>query len=506
MRARMSWLDEAERESVVVAALDVLERVGIELRGSRALPLLAAQGAAVDEVTGVARLPHDLVRAAIAQCPRRVVMAGSSPEHDVVLDDGEAAHFCSSGCAAFILDHETGERRHSLLTDLQTATVLLDEVPAVDLLWTTVTANDVPIEVRELVGYYTVLSESRKHVTFVDSPSQAEPLIRMMEVLSGSLDAFRQRPRFSTLITAASPLRVDGALLDFHAQTAAHGAPVEVYTVPMAGATAPVTVAGTIVQALAEVFGVIAALQAMAPGARVIVGTSGSIMDMRSTGISYAAPENALMNVACVEVAHHLGLPAAVPGLATDAKEASIQAGYEKALRGLVTAGAGADVISGGVGMLDAVNTLFLPQIVIDAEIVGMIRRVLGDVDLSREAMLLDMVERVGVGGDFLKEKETTRRLRAGEHFLPVISTRQGYDAWRVDGRREMERAVETHGRDPRRPRRAPAGHGPGTARRARGALRRHPRHDPGAGSLISSIHPGGYNVRRSDGGRALHA
>lgn len=443
MRARMSWLDEAEKEALVAGALELLERVGIELRGSRALPVLAAQGATVDECAGVVRLPGELVRAALARCPRRVVMAGASPEHDVVLDDGEPAHFCSSGCAAFILDHETGERRHSTLADLQIATALLDETSAVDLLWTTITANDVPIEVRELVGYYTVLSETHKHVTFVDSPSRAEPVIRMMEVLAGSLDAFRERPRFSTLLTAASPLRIDGPLLDFHAQTAAHGAPVEVYTVPMAGATAPVTVAGTIVQSLAEVFGVITALQALAPGARVLVGTSGSIMDMRSAGISYAAPENTLMNAACVEVAHHVGLPAAVPGLATDAKEASIQAGYEKAIKGLVTAGVSADVISGGVGMIDSVNTLFLPQIVIDAEIVGMIRRVLGDVDLSREAMLLDMVERVGIGGDFLKEKETRTRLRAGEHFLPVISTRQSYDAWRVDGRREVARAAE---------------------------------------------------------------
>ena len=88
------------------------------------------------------------------------------------------------------------------------------------------------------------------------------------------------------------------------------------------------------------------------------MGVSGSIMDMRSAGVWYASPECALMNVACVELAHHLGVPAAVPGLATDAKYAGLQAGYEKALKGLATAGVGADVLSGGVGMIDSVNTL----------------------------------------------------------------------------------------------------------------------------------------------------
>ena len=442
MRARMSWLDESEKESVVVAALDVLERVGIELRDSRALPLLAAQGAVVDVATGVARLPHELVRAAVARCPRSFVMAGVEPAFDVLLADGQPTRFGSSGCAAFILDHQTGERRHSTLTDLQAATALLDEVPEVDLMWTTITANDVPVEVRELVGYYTVLTESRKHVTLVDSPSRAEPLIEMMELLAGSREAFRERPRFSTLLTAASPLRVDGPLLDFHATTAAYGAPVELFALPMAGATGPVTVAGTLVQGLAEVLGLIAALQALAPGARVIVGESGATMDMRSAGFASASPEAVLMAAASVEVAHFLGLPVIGPGLATDGKYAGIQVGYEKALKGLVTAGVQCDLMSGGIGMIDTVNTFSLPQIVIDAEIVGMIQRILGGVDLSSEAMLLDMIERVGIGGDFLKEKETSRRLRAGEHFMPVVSTRQGYDAWRADGRREMERAV----------------------------------------------------------------
>ena len=182
-----------------------------------------------------------------------MLFAGASPEHDVVLDDGEPAHFCSSGCAAFVLDHETGVRRPSTLADLQAATILLDEVPEVDVMWTTITASDVPVEVRELVVCYVVLTEARKHVTLVDSPSQAEPLLRIMDIVSGDAEAFRERPRFSTLLTAASPLRIDGPLLDFHAATARRGAPVEVYTVPMAGATSPVTLAGTIVQGAGRV-------------------------------------------------------------------------------------------------------------------------------------------------------------------------------------------------------------------------------------------------------------
>ena len=111
MRAHMTWLDDAEKRTFVDEALGILERVGVELKGSAALPVLADLGADVDFATGVVRLPAELVRRSVEACPRRVLFAGASPEHDVVLDEGEPAHFCSSGCAAFVLDHETGVRR-----------------------------------------------------------------------------------------------------------------------------------------------------------------------------------------------------------------------------------------------------------------------------------------------------------------------------------------------------------------------------------------------------------
>ncbi len=443
MQARATWLSDDEKALIVQEALTLLERVGMRLMGSRALAALAARGAAVDECSGIVHFPPELVREAVARCPRVILMAGATPEQDVLLAEGEGPHFCSSGCAAFVLDDATGERRLSTLDDLRQATALLDASPQVDLIWTTVTANDVPLEVRELVGYFTVLTQSDKHVTFVDSPSQVEALLHIRDIVAEDADAFRERPRFSTLLTAASPLQVDGAALDFHAAVAAHGVPIEVYTIPMSGATAPVTMAAGITLAVAEFLGVATALQALAPGARLLFGASANLMDMRTARVTYGAPESHLMAAACIEMGHLLGVPVAVPGLGTDAKYPGVQAGYDKALRGLTSCAAGADVLSGGVGMLDSVDLLYLPQIVIDCEIAGMIRRLLSGVTISHEEILADMVERVGVGGHFLAEKETTRRIHAGEQFAPVVSTRASYDVWKAEAKDEVAVARE---------------------------------------------------------------
>ena len=439
MQQRTSWLSDAEKSLIVEEALALLERVGMRMTGSRALPALAALGAQVDEATGVVRFPPQLVRDALETCPREVVMAGATPEQDVLLADGRGPHFCSSGCGAFVLDDETGERRLSRLSDLEKATELLDASPAVDLIWTTVTANDVPLEVRERTTFYTMLTRSDKHVTFVDCPSQIEPLLRIAEIVCGDAEAFRARPRFSTLLTAASPLQADGDTLDFHIAAAAAGVPVKVYTIPMSGATAPITIASGITLALAEFMGVNAAVQSVVPGARLLFGASSNVMDMRAARVSYGAPESLLMAAASIEAGHYAGVPVTVPGLGTDAKHPGVQAGYEKALRGLTSCAAGADVLSGGVGMLDSVDLLYLPQIAIDTELAGLIRRLLGGVEISHDEILGEMVERVGIGGHFLAEKETRRRVRGGEQHRAFVSTRTSYDAWKAEGRDEVD-------------------------------------------------------------------
>jgi trimethylamine--corrinoid protein Co-methyltransferase len=443
MLAHTTWLTEAERSLVYEEALTLLQNVGLRMAGSQRLSELRQAGAVVDDTTAVVRFAPELIDELRRRCPREVVMGGGAPDKDVVLREGEPSRFAPSGCAALTLDYRTGERRPSTLEDLRAATILLDETPELAVQWTTVTANDVPLEQREMLEYYTVLSETEKHVTFVDCPSAVEPVLRIAEVLCGSLDEFRRRPRISTLFTVASPLSIDGRLLDFHARLADHGTPVAIYTVPIAGATAPVSLAAVVTQAVAELLGAVAAMQILSPGARLILGPSGAILDMRTTTICYGAVEGGLLNAACTEILHGLGLPVIAPGLATDAKHLGVQDGFEKALKAMATVSAGADLLSGGMGLIDSVNTLYLPQIVVDAEIVGMIRRLLGEVEFSAQTISREMIERVGIGGNFLGERETRQRIRAGEHFMPSIASRLPYESWLAEGRTEIDAAVD---------------------------------------------------------------
>jgi trimethylamine--corrinoid protein Co-methyltransferase len=160
---------------------------------------------------------------------------------------------------------------------------------------------------------------------------------------------------------------------------------------------------------------------------------------MRTTNMSLGCLENTLVGIGGTEVGHWLGLPVHNAGFSSDAKHAGIQAGYEKALKGFAAASAGADILSGGIGLIDSSNTWYMPLIPIEAEIIAMIERMLGEVEVSQSTLLGEMVERVGIGGNFLGETETRRRVRAGEHFMPWIAARTSYDTWKTAGRTEID-------------------------------------------------------------------
>jgi len=442
MHVKPAWLSDEEKRLIYGEALALLERVGICMSGSTSLSLLAEAGALVEADTGIVRFPSDLVDQLMRRCPREIVMAGAQPEQDVVLTEGAPPRFSSSGCAAFTVDYQTGERRSSTLDDLRSATILLDESAEVDIVWTTVSATDVPLEQRELLEYYTVLTESGKHVTLVNCPSSVTPLLRILEVLCGDLDRFRSRPRVSTLFTVASPFQLDGRLLDFHAELARYGAPVEIYTVPMAGATAPITLAGTVTQGVAEFLGAASAMQVLAPGARLIMGAGSTILDMRTAQLCYGALETGLMSGMYTEVMHQLNVPLGCPSLSTDARYLGPQNSFEKALKCLVTTLAGADLQS-GIGALDSTNSLHLPQIVVDTEIVAMVRRLVGVVDVSPATIMREVIERVGIGGNFLGEKVTRACVREGLHFTPSIATHLPWEAWKAQQKDDADVAVE---------------------------------------------------------------
>jgi trimethylamine---corrinoid protein Co-methyltransferase len=205
------------------------------------------------------------------------------------------------------------------------------------------------------------------------------------------------------------------------------------------------------VQGLAEFLGVATAFQLAAPGAKLVFCFGSGVLDMLRTTFSQGCVESALMGAMATEVGHYLGVPTLNPGLSTDSQHAGLQAGYEKALKVASVCGANPDIVSGW-GLIDSHNTMYLPQSVVDNEIAAMTRRLQGEVEVSPATLAAESIARVGPGGGYLGEKDTARRIRAGEHLHPTVSNRLSYDKWVEEGltendvaNAEVERILSAH-------------------------------------------------------------
>ena len=333
--------------------------------------------------------------------------------------------------------------RPSTLDDLRDGTIVLDATPELDVVWTFLTATDVPLERRELVEYYTYLTETSKPRGVRRLPREDRATCGASSRSSpGDLERFRQRPRMSLLCAARSPLEVNGELLDVACEFASLGAPIWVYSMPISGATAPVTPAGTLALLWAEVLGTITAIQTAAPGAPVLACCGPGILDMRHTTMSLGNLESTLMGAAAVEIGHHLGIPVHNSGLSTDAKHLGVQAGYEKGLKVMAAVATGADICSGGFGFLDSSSTFSLRAIPVDAEIAAMATRMARGIEVTPET-LLARLHRARRHRRRLpaRRRRRARRVRAGEHFVPRIGSRLPFEQWLAEGRTEADAA-----------------------------------------------------------------
>ena len=441
LRPRLSLLDEAAIDYVHEQSLRLLAEVGVRVPLARAQALLRDAGALVDDETQIVRFPDDLVESAIARAPKTVLLAAREPGKDALLDHSRS-YATHDGMGAMCLDHRTGERRPSTAQDLREAMIVADALDEIGVLWYTAYPCDEDPRLQSLRGLQAMLAGSGKHVEGeVTDPADVPYVMEMLAAASPGGVWRPERPIFSIVYCPVSPLQHDADSLEAAILLAEQGVPITVYSLALAGATAPITQAGTIVQTNAEELAAFTILQLAVPGCPLVYVGNAGVMDMRTSTYATAGPEEILLNLALTEMGRHYGVPVLSCGLSTDAKELCVQAGSDGAPMALATMLAGADLLT-GAGMLDSAQLLYLPKLVLDAEIIRQGHRLVAGVALDDEHVMADVTCRIGPGGHFLAERETRRYLRDGELLMPRAFVRGSYDAWRAEGRDETQRAV----------------------------------------------------------------
>ncbi len=293
LKHRFDVLSGAELDEVHARTLEVLQRIGVEVGSPSVLERLAEAGVSVDLKERRARFAPEFVESTVARAPRRVVLAARSPGCDVVLD-GDNGYLGLDGCAAEVIDSETGARRPSSKEDVATVTRLADALPEIGFVWQPAAARDVPPAVQPLHELHAQLHNTGKHIQMMTAVTAraARGVVEIAGAVAGGAAALRERPIVSTFQCSTSPLIYEGGALDAAVIFAEAGVPCGFVVMPIACATGPATWGGTLVQSNAEVVAGIVMLETLVPGAATFYGSCATVMDLRTGAAACGGPED----------------------------------------------------------------------------------------------------------------------------------------------------------------------------------------------------------------------
>ncbi len=426
-------LPESAVERIHAGTLRVLERTGIQVRSDGVIRRLSAAGALGDLETGRVRFAPELVEEAIARAPSTLLFAARDPACDLVLD-GTHGYLGIDGNAAEIADLATGERRASTKEDLAQVSRVADALPQIGFLWQPVAARDTPLPVQPLHELHAQFTNTSKHIQLMTAalPRQALGAVEIAAIVAGGEAELRERPVLSSFQTSLSPLTYDGPPLEAAAIYAEAGVPAGFVAMPISCATAPATPAAALVQSNAEILAGIVCLQLLVPGARTFYGACGTVMDLRTGAAACGGPEDLLFQMAGAQLARRYGVPSNIGTFATGAKSPDWQAGLENGLSIMASWLGGADMLC-GAGLLYGARVYSIVELLLDAEIFGLVRAMTGGVEVSDEDLALEVIDEVGPGGHYLAQAHTLRHMR--ERWLPRFFGRDAWEDWEAAGR-----------------------------------------------------------------------
>lgn len=433
MKLEMKVLSEEEIERIHSSSLRILEQVGIHMPHPEALKFMESAGAKVERSASLVKMPSQLVMDCVAKTPRWVILCGRDPKKDLGNQE-DGPYYGTMAGATHFLDPTTGKRRYCTNADLAEITRLIDGLDNFTWLMPIATPQDVPRTTSDWFAWATTLQNTTKHIVgFAPGASAVRDVIKMGTAIAGSEQKFRERPFASFGILTRPPLQYSWLSLDGLLEIVRQKLPFYLNAGCVAGATSPVTLAGTMALAHAEILGGITLAQSVNPGTPVFYASWSRIMDMRTGNVSLSSPEWSIFRVAFGQLARHLGLPVRTAAMLCDAKIPDVQAGYEKGLTAL-TASMGGDLISGM--QLDSDKAVDLADLVIDDEVIGMTRRIIRGVEVTDETTAVDLISEVGHGGNYLATRHTMKHFRK-EIWVPKITERRTWEAWEKDGGRD---------------------------------------------------------------------
>lgn len=434
-------LSPEQLERVHDASMRILEEIGLDFLDDEVLALWETAGAKVDKKAQHVWLDRGLILELVAKAPAEFTLRARNPAHTLQVGANHI-NFATVGGAPYFSDLSRG-RRPGDLAAFQTMVKLSQQCGPIHIVeGLMLEPQDVPVPLRHLEKVYSQFTLADKAITAAaHGRTIAMDYVNIGAIVFGgagasseeALDDIRQTPVMATVVNANSPLRFDGRMLGGLITYARYGQPAIVTPFILAGAMSPVTIAAALAQQNAEALAGIALTQLVNPGVPVVYGGFTTNIDMQTGSPAFGTPEGAMALFSGAQLARRYGVPYRGSGGLNNAKVPDAQAAYETQMTLWPAVLAHANIILHSAGWLEAGLVCSLEKFILDVEGLAIMHRFLEGMDISDETLALDSIAEVGPGGHHFGTAHTLARYRS-EFYLPIVSDRQNYEAWRENG------------------------------------------------------------------------
>jgi len=439
MRPKLNILSDGLVEQIKQEAFGLLLDPGVRVHNKEALTLLAEAGAQVDFEKRIACIPERIVYQALESAPREFILFNLEGR-PVVHYGGDSVQFDPGSAGVSVLDDLSGVQRPPTTADFIKFVKLVETLPQYDAQSTAFVCRDVPEGIGDLYRLYLALNFMRKPI--ITGAFGIETWWTMWEMLvtvAGSEAALAEKPLAVFDVCPSPPLLWSDLTSQNLIDCARKGVPAELISMPLAGATSPITLAAAVVQHTAESFSGIAIHQQAKAGAPVVWGGAPAAFDMREGTTPMGDVNTWLIDCAYIQVGKTLGLPTHTYMGSSDSKLLDMQSGLESAGGTLLAALAGANMVSGG-GMIDFLRCQSFEKLVIDAEIIGMARRLIAGIEVRDQPIALEHMRKSAHKANFLSQPHTHKWFKKELYIPSSVIDRGSLDAWQKKGSQSCDR------------------------------------------------------------------
>jgi trimethylamine--corrinoid protein Co-methyltransferase len=408
------------------AGMRILQAPGIRIEDPKIRERLFDRGCAVaGERVAISR---DCAQNALSRVTRRLALTCPGGTGVNLQPNYTATH--TTGGMPYIIDRHSGRRRYARSADLISLTHLINGLEQLDINCAMTYLEDVPPAINQLKQCELLLRFSLKPIYIaLSSPRQLEYMVELFRVAETALLPAKDRALGILGISPESPLYFPQSTTAAIETAVAADIPVVMLPAPIAGFTSPLTIAGSLAQQHASMLAFTCIADLIKTRSRLIYGARLAFTNMRTGNSIWGLPEVGMSGAAAAQLARHSGFLSDVYGFSSSACTCDHQAGYEKALNGILPVLAGANLIS-GFGGLASLTTASHEQLVIDNETFRTMMRITRGFRVNADTLAEDVIASAASGEDYVTSGHTIRHLKAGELFIPELAFDDIWQGW----------------------------------------------------------------------------